>query len=147
MAADPAQAARFGLTSPDRLNRFVFRHAGPAIAARAVDHLKRKWPALSAAPANRPAGARRGAVAVLLLGTAAVAPAVQTACELTLALLFFGWLCLRLVCAAQRLPALTPAPHGGDAALPVYTVLAALYREAASVDGLALRPRATRLSA
>ncbi len=52
-----------------------------------------------------------------------------------LAALFLAWLGLRF--AAAFIPAPSPPPVAiSDDALPVYSVVAALYREAASVDGL-----------
>ncbi len=53
-----------------------------------------------------------------------------------LAAVFLVWLGLRLMCATLDDGEPPPLADGGDDALPVYTVIAALYREAASVDGL-----------
>ena len=66
-----------------------------------------------------------------------VAPAGTTlAFEVTLAAIFLAWLGLRLLGAfVERRVGNPPLNLPGDA-LPVYTVIAALYREAASVDGL-----------
>ena len=47
---NPARARLFRFTSAERLNRFVLQHAGAAIARKAVNSLKRKWPILTAAP-------------------------------------------------------------------------------------------------
>jgi cellulose synthase/poly-beta-1,6-N-acetylglucosamine synthase-like glycosyltransferase len=56
--------------------------------------------------------------------------------EMMLAVVFMAWLGLRL--AGALVERLISKPSAGlrDDALPVYTVIAALYREAASVDGL-----------
>jgi cellulose synthase/poly-beta-1,6-N-acetylglucosamine synthase-like glycosyltransferase len=135
---DPAQAGRFRFTSGERLNRFVLRHAGKAITARASDQLAQRWPMLSAAPNDRRGNRVASVTAGLLaLAAAALAPApTLLLCELMLAMVFLAWLGLRLFCAALHLPEPRPAPAMSDGALPVYTVIAALYREAASVDGL-----------
>jgi cellulose synthase/poly-beta-1,6-N-acetylglucosamine synthase-like glycosyltransferase len=53
-----------------------------------------------------------------------------------LAALFLAWLVLRLTGAFFCPPKCEHAPRLPDDRLPVYTVIAALYREAASVDGL-----------
>ncbi|MDP2409728.1 MAG: glycosyltransferase [Pseudolabrys sp.] len=135
---DPAQARRFCFTSAARLNGFVLRHASQAIAARAAERLAQVWPMLSAAPS-----AKRGtrwpvlAAGLLTLAAAAAAPGITLlACELMLAAVFLAWLGLRLFCATLEQPGPPPMAGGGDDTLPVYTVIAALYREAASVDGL-----------
>jgi hypothetical protein len=47
---NPARAQWFRFTSAERLNRFVLRYGGKAIAARAVEHLKKTRPMLSACP-------------------------------------------------------------------------------------------------
>jgi cellulose synthase/poly-beta-1,6-N-acetylglucosamine synthase-like glycosyltransferase len=135
---NPSLALRFRFTSAERLNRFVLRCAETAIAARATDFLKRKWPSLSAAPprwrANVPS-----IVAIMLPAIAAFifAPAgTMLVFEVMLAAVFLAWLGLRLAGACVKSPIPDPSPGLPDAALPVYTVIAALYREAASVDGL-----------
>lgn len=46
----PALARRFRFTTSERLNRFVLRHAGGAIAARATDQLHETYPELSTGP-------------------------------------------------------------------------------------------------
>jgi len=53
-----------------------------------------------------------------------------------LAALFLAWLGLRLTGAFVDSIACDPVRRLADESLPVYTVIAALYREAASVDGL-----------
>ncbi len=135
---NPARARLFRFTSAERLNRFVLRHADAAIAARAIDALKRRWPILSAAPprwhANIPSIA---AIMLLALAAFVIAPSVaMLAFEVTLAAVFMAWLGLRLAGACVKSLILDPSPSLPDDALPVYTVIAALYREAASVDGL-----------
>ena len=40
---NPTRARLFRLTSTERLNRFVLRHADTALAARAANSLKQKW--------------------------------------------------------------------------------------------------------
>jgi cellulose synthase/poly-beta-1,6-N-acetylglucosamine synthase-like glycosyltransferase len=135
---DPARARQFRFTSAERLNRFVLRYAGKVIAAQASDELKRKWPLMSAAPPRWRGHAVPAALAgIATLACAAFAPAVtMVIVDLMLATMFLAWLSLRLtgvfLGSAGDDP---PSPAAGDE-LPVYTVIAALYREAASVDGL-----------
>ena len=135
---NPARARLFRFTSAERLNRFVLRHAGGAIARSAVNSLKRKWPILSAAPprwrTNIPCVA---AVMLLALVAFVMVPAgTMLVFEAMLAAMFLAWLGLRLAGACVKRLVREPLPYPPDEALPVYTVIAALYREAASVDGL-----------
>jgi glycosyltransferase XagB len=135
---NPARAQRFRYTSAERLNRFVLRCAGTAIAARAANSLKQKWPMLSAAPPRWRTNFVSVAIVMLLaLAAAVVAPAgTMLAFEMALAAVFLAWLGLRLTGAFVEWLVADPLPGPPDDALPVYTVIAALYREAASVDGL-----------
>jgi cellulose synthase/poly-beta-1,6-N-acetylglucosamine synthase-like glycosyltransferase len=137
LRGNPALARRFRFTTSERLNRFVLHHAGKALTARATDHLRQTYPALSAGP--RPT--RTFSVPLALAGITAVAgiliaPIVALhVLAMTLAAMFLAWLGLRF--AAAFIPASAPpAAVMSDGALPVYSVIAALYREAASVDGL-----------
>jgi cellulose synthase/poly-beta-1,6-N-acetylglucosamine synthase-like glycosyltransferase len=135
--SDPALAARFRFTSSERLTRFVLRHAGGALTAKASNDLKQAWPALSAAPprwrVNKPPLAF---AASILTAAIIVAPGFATnALELMLAAVFIAWLALRVGSAFILLKPASPDDLSGDG-LPVYTIMAALYKEAASVDGL-----------
>ncbi len=135
---NPARARRFRFTSAERLNRFVLRYASKALATRASDQLKQKWPMLSAAPPRWQGNFIPVAILGLLLLTAAVlAPtATKLSFEVLLAAGFLAWLGLRLMGVFVDSAARAVSPGLTDDALPVYTVIAALYREAASVDGL-----------
>jgi cellulose synthase/poly-beta-1,6-N-acetylglucosamine synthase-like glycosyltransferase len=138
IAQDPAAAKRLRLTSADRFNRFVMRHAGKIIAAQATDSLRQSRPLMSAASSDRFSHiAALASIAVLSLAAFAAAPATaMVVLELMLAAIFLAWLSLRLVGALIGRPTRPAAPEPPDAALPVYTVVAALYREARSVEGL-----------
>jgi hypothetical protein len=137
LRGNPALARRFRFTTGERLNRFVLRHAGKALATRATDHLRQTCPALSAGP--RPT--RTHSIPLALAGVMAtagviVAPIVALhIMAITLAMLFLAWLGLRFSVAFTPAPS-PPETAMSDDALPVYSVVAALYREAASVDGL-----------
>src|SRR5215831_14006993 len=135
---NPSLAPRFRCTSAGRLNNFVLRHASTTLGTRATVALGRRWPTLSAAPPrwrmNLPSFA---AMALPGLAAFALAPeAVSLVIEIALAALFLAWLGLRLTGATVKCQTdKTSSDLSGDD-LPVYTVIAALYREAASVDGL-----------
>jgi hypothetical protein len=135
---NPVRARHFRFTNAERLNRFVLRHGRAAIIARAANRLKRKWPKLSAAPPRwRTNIVSVATIALLAFAAALVAPAgTMLAFEVTLAAVFLTWLGLRLAGAFVERRVGNPPPNLPGDALPVYTAIAALYREAASVDGL-----------
>ena len=135
---DPARASRFRFTSAERLNRFVLRNASQALASRATDQLKQKWPVLSAAPPpwldNIVPLSIFGLLALLAV---VMAPnAAMLGFEVLLAAIFLAWLGLRLAGVFVELTAREPSPAMTDVELPVYTVIAALYHEASSIGGL-----------
>ena len=133
---DPGIAARFRLTTTRRLNGFALRAKGDALSRHASDALHRAWPALSAA-SRRGFSAPLAVAAVLAVGAAALEPAfARSACELTLAVAFLAWLGLRLLGASVSPPTRQRLINLPDRDLPVYSVIAAVYREAASIDGL-----------
>lgn len=135
---NPARAQWFRFTSAERLNRFVLRYGGKAIAARAAGHLKKTRPMLSAGPPRRHIKIASVAIVVLLAIVAAFATPATTAlaAEAALAAIFLAWFGLRLSGVFVKPPASDASSNLPDDMLPVYTVIAALYREAASVDGL-----------
>ncbi len=135
---DPSLKRRFRFTSAERLTRFVLRYAGKAVTARACDQIRQTWPMLSAAPPRwRASPGRVAVVAVMIIAAAIIAPGTTLfAVELTLAAIFLAWLLLRLTGVLSHVPAAGEALEVADGALPVYSVIAALYREATSVDGL-----------
>jgi hypothetical protein len=99
-----AQPHQFRLTTTARLDGFVLRTAGVAIAGHAANGLHARCPLLSA-------GARRRAWAALAMTLAVAALALiaaPLAAEATLALFFIAWLALRLTTA------LTPRPCEGS---------------------------------
>jgi cellulose synthase/poly-beta-1,6-N-acetylglucosamine synthase-like glycosyltransferase len=79
-------------------------------------------------------------VAILgLLPFAAIAAAPAATAigfEILLTALFLAWLGLRLTGVFVDPVARNPSSDMTDAELPIYTVIAALYHEAASIDGL-----------
>lgn len=136
-ASDPIWPRRFRFTTRERLVRFVLRNAGATLVARACDRLKNEMPLFSAAA---PHGASRATALVLLALVAASTTFAPSATMLilsaALAMLFLGWLGLRLMSTVSEEPSPTPLPVVADSDLPIYTIIAALYREARSVEGL-----------
>jgi len=136
--SQPEQARRFRFTSADRINRFAMRCAGATLAARAAFGLQQTAPALSAAPPRW-----RGNIVVLAVGGACclaaatfATAATMYAVEALLAAIFLAWLGLRLAGALVDWMRRDGALELTDGELPTYSVIAALYREASSVDGL-----------
>jgi cellulose synthase/poly-beta-1,6-N-acetylglucosamine synthase-like glycosyltransferase len=135
--SNPALAKRFRLTTAARLQAFVVRHGAAAIGDYAVSTLPRRWPAMAAGPPRQglPAGLALLACAGGFGALLAAPPAVKLGCGVLLTAIFLAWIALRSACALtprrgirhERLP---------DRALPVYTVLAPLYREVAALPGL-----------
>lgn len=135
---NPALVRRFRFTSAERLTRFMLRSAGNALTARACDELRQTWPMLSAGPPRWRANlARVAVIAAVTVAVVAIAPAIALfAFELMLAAMFLAWLALRLTGVFVSGHVSAETLDVADDALPVYSIVAALYREAASVDGL-----------
>ncbi|GAB1717841.1 MAG: hypothetical protein NTAFB05_28830 [Nitrobacter sp.] len=142
VAAYPSLCDRVRLTSMRDLNQFLLRQeAGDALGRSAAHALGRRFPTLSAAPvADGVFGGRAmrrfaltGAFAIMMTLAPASAMGVWNS---VLAVWFLAFIGLRL--AASLTPARPEAwqPRIPDHRLPVYTVIAALYREAASVAAL-----------
>jgi len=136
----PDLACRLRVTTSARLHRFIARHAGHALRHYAAGRLQRQRPDLSAAPRS---GANHG----IMVGSIAVALAIAIAWTLApratllalnagLALLFTAWIGLRLLCCLVATPPEPRSERIADHELPVYTVIAALYREATSIEPL-----------
>ena len=134
----PGMAKRFRFATSERLARFVLRGAGARIAANATETLRRDRPMQSAAARLKPGNLVSLTVIVPLAAAGFIwAPHIAAhAFEIGLAAVFVAWLGLRLIGAFVRRPAPTAAPILADEALPVYSVICALYREADSVNGL-----------
>jgi hypothetical protein len=134
----------FRLTSSERLARFIARYTQHALGRRAADDLRLTQPLFSNAP---PAHGRRNIATVafltLTLTFLAVAPtAMIETLSAALCVLFLAAAMLRLLSAC-----FTNDPRQGpvqiaDAGLPIYTIICALYREAAVVDDLVAAIRA-----
>jgi glycosyltransferase involved in cell wall biosynthesis len=128
----PALVRHFRLTTTQRMRTWIARSADAELARHATHALPAM---LSAAPPRR-LRAWALAPAILALGLA-LAP--QTTAALSgglLTAMFTAWIALRCASATIAAPAAAPMPRVPENELPTYSIVAALYREAASVDGL-----------
>lgn len=133
----PHLRASFRVTSPKRLQQFMARHATGTLARHAAEWLHLKKPAWSAASTSRPPRtALAGAVVAAVAATALAPNLVALVVNAALAVVFLSWTLLRLIGACTP-GALEPEqPPENDDALPIYTIIIALYREADAVEGL-----------
>lgn len=131
---DPA--LRLCLTSSHRLQSFIARHAAQEIERIAVDDLRTRRPDLSAGAGNTRATTVAICAALVLITAAAVPHLTYKAIELALGFVFLAWTGLRLVgLLSERLVRRQPKTFSDDW-LPTYTIIVALYREAAAAGGL-----------
>lgn len=135
LAAEPGLRRQLCLTTSVRLRRFVTRHAAAAAGERATDLLRKRRPDLSAATTGS-AIVLNGLGCALALGIVMAPASTATVVGLALSVLFLAWSLFRIA-AALTVPA-QPAPRCriDDRDLPVYTIIVALYREAAAVPNL-----------
>lgn len=135
LARRPDAAGRVRLTTRSAIERFIRIHVPAAIGRRAAYGLANGQPKFSAATVS----ASRIVMLGMALSVAAIffAPkAVSGTLEMLLALIFLGWIGLRLLGALT-----TGLLWGRNVALPedrlpVYSVIVALYRETATLQGL-----------
>jgi cellulose synthase/poly-beta-1,6-N-acetylglucosamine synthase-like glycosyltransferase len=134
----PTLRRRIRLASSADLTRFALRHGAGAIAYRAADAFRQRHPMLSAGShGNRPARCWCAGFAALAVAGMLIAPAaVIVAAQLAMSVAFLSWTALRVLGALRA-----PAPpvrqvRLRDDLLPVYSVVVALYREAAAVPDL-----------
>jgi cellulose synthase/poly-beta-1,6-N-acetylglucosamine synthase-like glycosyltransferase len=142
IAAYPGLTEWLRLALPARLHQFLLHRTDDALGRAAAHGLRRRFPRMSAAPAivKGPRWRRRlqrfkgpFTVAALMLLPPIIA---LDAWSVVLALWFLAFIGLRLIGSfVPRRPErkMRPLP---DRQLPVYTVIAALYREAKSVGPL-----------
>jgi len=133
----PEWLQSFRLTSADRLRHFVARHSQRALGRRAAETLRLNRPLFSNAPPaqGRPI-LRTGALVAIAFVFFALAPLpVIEALSGLCCVLFLAAAILRLssVCFTETA---AESPHADNSKLPTYTIICALYREAAVVDEL-----------
>ena len=136
LSRNPDLASQIRVTSGARLARYATLHAKRTIGYTAAETLRADHPELSAGTGQR----RSIATAVLVAAIAVfalIAPGdTALAIEITLGVVFLAWTALRLLGtfslrSIRRTPKFVP-----DHQLPIYSVVIALYREAAAVSGL-----------
>lgn len=121
------------VTSPSNLAKAVFRTQAKAIAHHAANDLPDHAPDLSSrGGASIVQIAGSSAVALLASFVGGLAPALTLACiSAILSPLFLGLVVMRLATSLLSNPVepAVPPRRADDAELPVYTIIAALYRE------------------
>jgi len=140
-ATASATTRRFRLLSTAQLNQLLLVRAHAPLAHAASEGLDQRCPGLTAGPSAAHPPAKRP-----WIGHLVVAAAAGLAMMLPLTMLhvvgglfaiwFLAFSALRLVGAMIPDTPVAPSPDQRDDALPVYTVIAALYREAATVSQL-----------
>lgn len=132
----PGFSYRVRITSTARLQRFVARHAEGEIGTRAANALRIARPELSAAPWGRAAWLQRGLVAATAAALLTAPEAALFTAEVLLGVVFLAWGALRVVGAMSGIRAQGPKAILAEHKLPIYTIVIALYQEAAAVKGL-----------
>jgi len=141
--ADPHQPKSpfpdgFRLTSADRLRYFVERHSRITLGKRATEALRRSRPLYSNAPrAPMQRGIRAITFVLFAFATLAVLPLVRIeALSALLCMMFLAASILRLWTACFSDDETPRQVRITDSELPVYTIICALYREAAVTGDL-----------
>jgi cellulose synthase/poly-beta-1,6-N-acetylglucosamine synthase-like glycosyltransferase len=137
LARSPELRARIRLTTGERLRAFVAAHGAHALGERAAAGLRASMPRFSAATASAGAWRRWAcAVSALAAGWILAPDFVGAAVGVGLAGVFVSWAVLRLA-AAMAAPMRQAKPvRLADSEVPVYTIIVALYQEAAAAKGL-----------
>jgi glycosyltransferase XagB len=134
----PAWLQSFRLTSADRLSHFVARHTQRALGRRAAESLRLKWPLFSNAPPEQGSSAGRTvglAIIAFIFFALAPLPVIEGLSGLCCTL-FLAAAILRLLSACFAETVAADPTDSDDRELPIYTVICALYREAAIVEEL-----------
>lgn len=139
--AYPALIGRVHLATTADLDQFLLQQAGPVLADIAAEGLRKRHPLLSALPQTKAGTPRRHLRWIApAIGMAAAAMwwplvAVHIGSGL-LATLFLAFAMLRIAGSLTPRPDHRPLRRMPDDELPVYSIIAALYREATSVAPL-----------
>ena len=129
-------AQRIRLTSAARLQAFVTRHGKRNIERRAVDDLRVKHPELSAGVSRSRRLIISGYALLLFLVAVAFPDASMMAIEVLFGVVFLAWTGLRLLgLLSERFLRRRPKQFFDDG-LPTYSIIVALYREAATAGSL-----------
>jgi hypothetical protein len=140
--SDTDVARRIRITSTARLQDFVTRHSAHEIERRAVDHLRSQTPELSAGVRILPRISTLACAALIAVASIIAPGAAVTGIEIFLGAVFLGWTALRIFgLLSGRLLRRQPQTFS-DEDLPIYSIVIALYREAAAVPDLVAALRA-----
>ncbi len=130
-------AQRIRLTSTARLHDYVARHGAPDIEHRAIDALRMKHPEFSAGVGRSRRMVTLAYLALIALTVFAVPGVALEVTEVLLGAIFLAWTGLRLLgLLSERFLRRRRPRRFTDGWLPVYSIVIALYREAAAVPGL-----------
>lgn len=137
LRARPGLRADVWLTTSRALLAFVRRCSRDAVNAKAAYDLHVRYPQLSARVSRPRLSLRSAAICALVISASIAVPdKTTTGIATVLAIVFLCWALLRLAGAVTPRPALAENTAIADDDLPVYSIIIALYREAASVPGL-----------
>jgi cellulose synthase/poly-beta-1,6-N-acetylglucosamine synthase-like glycosyltransferase len=133
----PHLVERLRLTLSSHLDQFLLHQTDGALGRAARDGLRDRFPGMSAAPRRKARWWQRFAGPCATIALLLLPPVLALeSWSALLALWFLLFAALRLWGSLKPRPAPTPLPRMPDRQLPVYTVIAALYREAACVPAL-----------
>lgn len=139
LAGRRAGRAGISLAATGDFDRFLMEAAGGVMGRAAVEGLQRRFPAMSAAPMPRAVRSRwrhlmwvMPLALVMMLAPALLADAAGS----VVALGFLAFASLRIAAAAIPVPPVARPRRLAERELPIYSVIVALYREAASVEPL-----------
>jgi len=136
LRASPALGARVAIAAPETIRALLSTRRRATLSHYAVNRLVRIMPLLSSARARQRGASGHKALVAALIAFALVAPLTAfTALWVLLALFFLNCSYWKLAAAFRRVRPLRVEPLS-DAALPRYSVLVPLYREAAVVPEL-----------
>ena len=134
----PEMKSRVRIAAMDDVRDFVHREAEVAVACRAAFDLRAQCPSLSAGTTfSRTPLAWLAAGMACFAALVAVQSSVTVAVDIVLALVFLGWSGLRVVAMLLSFtPHFPQVQNRGDDALPIYSIIVAIYREAQSAHDL-----------
>jgi cellulose synthase/poly-beta-1,6-N-acetylglucosamine synthase-like glycosyltransferase len=132
----PHLASRICLTSNARLSRFTARNGQRAIGYRAAESLRVEHPQWSASNARRRSVVGAAIAAAIALLACLLPGWMGFAVEMALGTFFLAWTLLRIVGMFWPSAVCGASSAASDRELPVYTIVVALYREAAAVKDL-----------
>jgi cellulose synthase/poly-beta-1,6-N-acetylglucosamine synthase-like glycosyltransferase len=136
LSRDSPYRGRIHIASVPQLQRFIARHGGMSISRQAAEGLRSSQPELSAG-VHVPLGKEITAMMIAAALAAIIIPdTIVVATQIGLGSIFLCWTALRLIAMCNGRSPSSGARAIADNRLPVYTVIIALYREAAAASKL-----------